>query len=77
MQNLNTISPVENSSNIATMRPEKKRLRVVHVNELGDPIDQLQVMTHGREVHSFQFKFGDQVVYTNSSTSHKTSVAIG
>ncbi len=70
LQNLNTISPVENSSNIASIRPEKKKLRVIHINELGDSFDQPQDMSHGREVHSFQFKFGDQVVYTNSSTSH-------
>lgn len=59
--------PTDNILNITDKLPGKKKLKVVHINELGDPVEKSTDMAHGKESHSFQFKFANQVVYINSA----------
>ena len=55
----------------------KKKLIVVHVNELGDPVSESPNIARNNEQHSFQFKFMNQEVYTRSSpTVTKTGFKI-
>ena len=49
--------------------PVKKKLMVVHVNELGEPLEESPNIARNNEQHSFQFRFMNQEVYTRSSPS--------
>lgn len=66
------IVPPDNNVVTATITPAKKTLRVVHVNELGDPIEASPDVARTADVHSFQFKFGNGEVYINSPAASKT-----
>ncbi|MEP7231048.1 MAG: hypothetical protein ABI691_12395 [Ginsengibacter sp.] len=57
-------NPADTESAISSPVAAKKKLRVVHINELGDPIEEI-VATHKTENHSFQLKFANQEVYVN------------
>jgi hypothetical protein len=65
----NAITPVDTRINIMAIVHEKKKLRVVHINELGDPVEELPVMAHNSEIHSFQLRLANQEVYVNPSTA--------
>lgn len=71
------ISPLSDSSNkttIAAAQP-KKKLKVVHINELGEPAEELPVTGHNSNLHYFQLKLANQEVYmSNSLTSHNSGV---
>ena len=41
----------------------KKSLKVVHVNELGDPVDVPREIASKKELHSFQLRLASQEVY--------------
>ena len=71
------ITPVDTQINIIAIVHEKKKLRVVHINELGDPVEELPAMAHNSEMHSFQLRLANQEVYVNPSiASGKTSFNI-
>jgi len=51
----------------------KKKLNVVHINELGDPIIESSDLTHIEDIHSFKLKFGNGEVLSNSAVVSKPS----
>jgi hypothetical protein len=65
--NYNAVMPVDTAISIVTNLPQKKKLKVVHINELGDPVPESPNIARYNEQHSFQFKFMNQEVYTRSS----------
>ncbi len=72
----NVIPSLDTQVSIIAIVPEKKKLPVVHINELGDPVEELSV-ARKTERHSFQMKFANQEVFVNPSiTSAKTGFTI-
>jgi hypothetical protein len=65
----NAEMPVDTVISIVANLPEKKKLKVVHINELGDPVSETPNIARYNEQHSFQFKFMNEEVYTKSSPS--------
>ena len=61
------VTPVDTVISLVANMPVKKKLIVVHVNELGDPVAESPNIVRNNEQHSFQFKFMNQEVYTRSS----------
>jgi len=51
----------------------KKKLNVVHINELGDPIIESSDLTRIEDIHSFKLKFGNGEVLSNSAVVSKPS----
>ncbi len=64
---INAATTIDSQINIAVVIPGKKKLRVVHINELGDPLEELPAMARKTEIHSFQMKFANQEVFVTSS----------
>jgi hypothetical protein len=62
-----TFIPEATVNNLAANLPGKKKLKVVHINELGDPVAESPNVARNNEQHSFQFKFMNQEVYTRQS----------
>ena len=62
------VTPVDSVISLVANVPEKKKLKVVHINELGDPVSENPTIARYNEQHSFQFKFMNQEVYTRSSS---------
>ncbi len=59
--------PAEDSSvvmPVAITQP-KKKLKVVHINELGDPFENFPDMARNANLQFFQIKIANQEVYTN------------
>ncbi len=67
----NSTVPIDSQMNNIAVIPEKKKLRVVHINELGDPMEEAPAVAHKTDVHSFQMKFGNQEVFVNPSIAAK------
>ena len=63
---------VKNNST-TTIIPPKKKLNVVHINELGDPVIETSDITRIPDMHSFQLKFGNGEVLSNSPIASKSS----
>jgi hypothetical protein len=55
---------VKNST--TAVAPPKKKLNVVHINELGDPVIESPDVTRIQDIHSFKLKFGNGEVFSNS-----------
>ena len=71
----NAVMPVDTAISIAANLHEKKKLKVVHINELGDPVSETSNIARSSEHHSFKFKLINQEVYTGSSgNSHITGL---
>jgi hypothetical protein len=68
---INTISTPANDTNTvnATAGAIKKKLRVVHINELGEPVEVSETATHNTDLHLFQLKLAQQEIYNTSSTA--------
>jgi hypothetical protein len=49
----------------AAVRPQKKKLNVVHINELGDPVIGNPDVVHNTDIHSFRLKLASGEVFTN------------
>lgn len=49
--------------------PKKRRLKVVHINELGDPVEETLTTVRSYERHPFQLKLINQEVYSGVSSS--------
>jgi hypothetical protein len=60
------------NSTTVTFLP-KKKLNVVHINELGDPVIEPSDITRIGDMHSFQLKFGNGEVLSNSPGASKSS----
>ncbi|MEO6218802.1 MAG: hypothetical protein ABIO81_00135 [Ginsengibacter sp.] len=65
----NIITPADPQVNIVAIIPEKKKLRIVHINELGDPVKEFPALAHKTEKHSFQLNLANQEVYINPSVN--------
>ncbi|MEO6737243.1 MAG: hypothetical protein ABIM97_12785 [Ginsengibacter sp.] len=52
---------------IAAAMPEKKKLKVVHINELGEPVEETPNIARHYERHPFKLNFINQQVYSGSS----------
>lgn len=63
--------PAIDSSVVTTVGtvPAKKKLKVVHINELGDPVEVSSEIAHNTDLHSFQLKLATQEVYDKSSVA--------
>ena len=74
-----TESPLADSSlstMVAAVLP-KKALKVVHVNELGDVVQEPFVMAHTTEPHTFRLQLAKEEVFTNTDvTLNKPSLAV-
>jgi len=55
---------------IAALPPKRKR-KVVHINELGDPVTEPSDITRIEDAHSFRLKFGNGEVFSNSPVVSK------
>ncbi len=69
----NSLSPMDTFSSLATSNPVKKKLKVVHINELGDPVETFPGIVRNTDKHSFEFKIADQGIYINPTTASNTS----
>jgi len=74
MQNLaaatvdNPIKTIDSDAHFEVIVPVKKRLPVVHINELGDPVNVPEEVARNSEKRSFLLlKLASQEVYTNPS----------
>ena len=63
--NSNAVMPIDTAISIVANLPEKKKLKVVHINELGDPVSESPNIARYNEQHSFQFRFANQEVFEN------------
>jgi len=52
------------NSTAAVVLP-KKKLNVVHINELGDPVMESSDVTRIEDIHSFKLRFGNGEVFSN------------
>jgi len=52
------------NSTAAVVLP-KKKLNVVHINELGDPVVESSDVTRIEDIHSFKLRFGNGEVFSN------------
>jgi hypothetical protein len=68
---IETLQSLDTSLNIAAAHPVNKKLKVVHINELGDPVEESPGMARNAEIHSFQLKLAGQEVYVNSSVASR------
>lgn len=66
------IQPLDTSLDIVLARPVNKKLKVVHINELGDPVEEFPGMAHNADAHSFKLKLASQEVYSGSSVAYRT-----
>jgi len=67
--------PVTDSTIAATVETVhlKKKLKVVHINELGDPVEASSEIAHHTDLHLFQLKLATQEVYNKSSVASNTT----
>jgi len=63
---------IVNNSTIAAV-PPKKKLNVVHINELGDPVTESPDITRIEDIHSFKLRFGNGEVFSDSPVVSKPS----
>jgi hypothetical protein len=69
------VKPLEiiKTNSTTAVLPSKKKLNVVHINELGDPVLETSDITRIADIHSFQLKFGNGEVISNSPIASKSS----
>jgi hypothetical protein len=69
----NFITPMDTLSSLVIIQPETKKLKVVHINELGDPVETLPEIVRNSDKHTFQFKIASQEIYINPTTASNTN----
>ena len=62
-----------NTNPTTAVLPQKKKLNVVHINELGDPVIESSDITRIEDIHSFRLKFANGEVFSNSPVASKPS----
>ena len=70
--NENIVLNIINDTNlIAAIMPiiNKRKLKVVHINELGDPVEFPAEVAHNTDLHLFQLQLAQQETYNASSTA--------
>jgi hypothetical protein len=60
-----SLQPINIPSGLAASPPVKKQLKVVHINELGDPVKEMPEMANREVLHSFQIKLAGQETYSD------------
>ncbi|MEO8111277.1 MAG: hypothetical protein ABI594_14640 [Ginsengibacter sp.] len=76
-QKISAKAPLDTHLNITAIVPEKQKLRVVHINELGESQEEASTLVRKTEIHSFQMKFANQEVFVKSpNSSTKTHFTI-
>ena len=71
----NALAPVDNEIAIITILPEKKKLKVVHINELGDPVTVSPNIAKSHE-HRSLVKFINREINTSLPSSGNTGFNI-
>ncbi len=71
-----SIEKVSLSPDLVINNPAKKKLKVVHVNELGDPVEQAPSVAPNVSLHYFRIKFANQQVYTSPPPSNENGSRI-
>ena len=62
--------PVADSPVVSVAKaPAVKKLKVVHLNELGDAVEVSEETVHRRDIHLFKLKLARQEVYINPSVA--------
>ncbi len=72
----NFINPVNTSPDLVKAKPAKKKLKVVHVKELGDPAEGSTAIEGNVSTYYFQIRFANQEVYTSPAVSNEKGSAI-
>jgi hypothetical protein len=72
----NAIAPVDTVISIVAILPEKKKLKVVHINELADPVIEPASIARSYERRSFQVKFINHQLNTSPPSSGNTGFNI-
>jgi len=75
LENQTTAVPVVDTTAIATISsiPVQKKLKVVHINELGEPVEFPADVAHTSDLHLFQLKLAQQEIYHASSIASNNS----
>ena len=66
-----SLQPIDIVPNVTVVIPPKKQLKVVHINELGDPVEELPNVARNAETHSFQLKLANQEVFVNPAVTSR------
>lgn len=69
----NSLSLLDTFQVATTAVPAKKKLKVVHINELGDPVEVSPGNVANTYKHAFQFKIGNQETIVNPAIASNTS----
>jgi hypothetical protein len=69
----NFMTPLDTLSSFVSIQPENKKLKVVHINELGDPVETLPEIVKNSDKHAFQFKIANQETYINPATASNSN----
>lgn len=67
IQNIIIPATVDTSSIAGAPKPAAKKLKVVHLNELGEPIEVPAELAHNADLHLFQLKLAQQAIYNTST----------
>jgi hypothetical protein len=70
---IKSLQILDTNSSISIVLPAKKKLNVVHINELGDPVVASPDITRNSDKHSFKLKLAREEVFVNSSIASKTA----
>jgi len=76
LQNETVVMPITiDTTVIATVSPApvQKKLKVVHVNELGEPVEFPIGYAHSTDLHLFQLKLAQQEIYNTSATASNSN----
>lgn len=60
-----SLQPINISPGLTASTPVKKQLKVVHINELGDPVKEMPEVANRQVLHSFQIKLAGQETYSD------------
>lgn len=70
------INPENTSPGLLIAKAGKKKLRIVHFNELGDPVEESTSIERNVSTHYFEIRFANQEVYTNPPVSKQKGITI-
>lgn len=62
---LMAVVPSENRAKTNVVMAAKPKLKVVHINELGEPVEAAPIVAHNTYQHSFSMQIGKEEVYAN------------
>jgi len=69
---IKSLPKIDITPGMATALPEKKKLNVVHINELGDPVTEFPNVVRKTDKH-FTIKLADEEVFAAPSVASKTT----